>query len=117
MSTSPIVKVSPHQRPSSFDMAITRKAVPHAFQQQPLDHSVHSIRLIEIQPDLSADSLLQSTMRHATTDAEYTCLSYRWGGQPATWRILVNGHSFMVRQNLFDFLSMMREKAKMFHTG
>lgn len=92
-----------------LDMAVTQNAAIQMFRHQPLDHALRSIRLIEIQPHLSADSILQCTMRHATIDAEYICLSYRWGDPPATRQILVNGQGFMIRQNLFDFLTMIRE--------
>jgi hypothetical protein len=44
-------------------------------------------------------------------DAVYTCLSYRWGDPDPSRNILVNGKPFTVRQNLFDFLTMVQTKA------
>lgn len=76
------------------------------FQHEPLDHTQPSIRLIEIKPGLSAEGLVRCEMSQTTIEAEYTCLSYRWGDDdPSTSKtILLKGMSFTVRQNLHDFL-------------
>lgn len=77
------------------------------FTHQPLDHRKPSIRLLEVLPDRSPDGLIQCTMFHASTSAEYTCLSYMWSPPdlpPTEHVILVNGMEMLVRRNLFDFL-------------
>lgn len=47
-------------------------------------------------------------MKTATIDVPYLCLSYRWGDPTPNQMILINDQPFMVRQNLFDFLNMIR---------
>ncbi|KAH6882563.1 hypothetical protein BKA58DRAFT_373527 [Alternaria rosae] len=79
---------------------------PVSFQHEPLDQTQASIRLIEINPGLSAEGLIECHVSHTTIEATYTCLSYRWGDDdPFSLRtILMNGKPFIVRENLFDFL-------------
>ncbi|KAF2824444.1 HET-domain-containing protein, partial [Ophiobolus disseminans] len=36
----------------------------------------------------------------------YRCLSYTWGESPAEHQILLNGDTFCVRKNLFEFLEI-----------
>lgn len=79
-----------------------------AFHHQPLDHSIQAIRLVQILPELSSNALIQCKMRSVTTDTPYICLSYRWGNPSPNQQILVNNQPFVVRQNLFDFLNMIR---------
>lgn len=38
----------------------------------------------------------------------YTALSYMWGDPEPTHTIIINGHDFLVRKNLFDFLVRVR---------
>lgn len=52
---------------------------PTAFQHEPLDHTQLSIRLIRINSGLSAEGHIRCEISHTTTNARYTCLSYRWG--------------------------------------
>ena len=82
------------------------------FQHQPLDHGVQSIRVIQILPDLTTDGMIQCHITHTTTQADYSCLSYVWGPRFPGKVIVVNGKSFWVRQNLFDFLEQIRSMAK-----
>ncbi|EAT81016.1 hypothetical protein SNOG_11308 [Parastagonospora nodorum SN15] len=60
-------------------------ASSRVFRHEPLDYSIKSIRVIRILPDL-----------------------YVWGKPPSHQNIIVNGASFAVRQNLFDFLEKTR---------
>ncbi|KAF2818512.1 hypothetical protein CC86DRAFT_375733 [Ophiobolus disseminans] len=82
------------------------------FEHTPLDHTIDSIRLIEILPDLSPQALLQVSIHHTTTGAvPYTCLSYEWRSEDEGGAyILVNGRQHYVRQNLLDFLEATRMK-------
>ncbi|KAH7066261.1 heterokaryon incompatibility protein-domain-containing protein, partial [Paraphoma chrysanthemicola] len=79
------------------------------FKHAPLDHSKAAIRLVQLLPDLSPEGLIQCTITHHTTDAEYTCLSYRWGAAASISAIRMNGEGFYVRQNLLAFLHMARQ--------
>jgi hypothetical protein len=85
-----------------------RLAKKQYFKHDPLDHTKRSIRLVQILPSLSFNQRIQCNISHTTTDATYQCLSYRWGDPIPEHEILVNGKPFRVRQNLFDFLNLMR---------
>lgn len=108
-----------------------------SFQYQPFDHCKSSIRLTNILPNLSPEGLIQCIMFHASIEHPYICLSYVWSYPPGSkveyplsyaWdrpafsqnnpqddhgksKILINGQSFLVLGNLFDFLCMTREYA------
>jgi DNA-directed RNA polymerase subunit RPC12/RpoP len=74
------------------------------FQHEPLDlRQATTIRLIEILPT-GADETVACRVRHATTEAHYTCLSYVWGSSRNTKTIHMNGKPFQVRENLWNFL-------------
>lgn len=79
---------------------------PDIFQHAPLDHSIQSLRVIQICSDLAEDGSLQCTISHATINHPFTCLSYCWGPATVTRQILLNGKPFLVRRNLYDFLEM-----------
>jgi hypothetical protein len=83
------------------------------FHHKPLNHTIKSLRLVHLNPELSSDGHIQCTISHTTTMADYVCLSYRWGEEDVSQQnqILIDGKSFLVRQNLFDFLSYMRVNA------
>jgi hypothetical protein len=77
-----------------------------AFAHQPLDLRTKSLRLIEVLPS-NGDDLVMCTVRHVTTDATYTCLSYVWGPPEDGSRIIMlNDRPFLIRKNLWDFLSV-----------
>lgn len=80
------------------------------FKHDPLDYTKGSIRLIRILPSLSADKLIQCEISHTSINASYECLSYRWGDANPEHEILLNGKLFRVRQNLFDFLQLLRSR-------
>ncbi|KAF2726516.1 hypothetical protein EJ04DRAFT_582609 [Polyplosphaeria fusca] len=84
-----------------------------SFRYQPLANPGSSIRLIEVDPELSTDGKLQIQLFESVLSEEYTCLSYVWGqknkgGRPFT--ILVNDKTFPVRCNLNIFLHLARRK-------
>ncbi|KAF2822630.1 hypothetical protein CC86DRAFT_357646, partial [Ophiobolus disseminans] len=86
----------------------------YTFQYKPLDHTKQSIRLVHLSPELSDfEQWIQINITHTEIGARYVCLSYQWGSAnilEGNW-ILVNGSPFLVQQNLFDFLSLMRMTA------
>ncbi|KAF1833884.1 hypothetical protein BDW02DRAFT_359632 [Decorospora gaudefroyi] len=83
----------------------------NALHHQPLDCSVPSIRLLQVLPSLSPDGRIQCIITHISVDTVYTCLSYRWGDPSPSCVILINGKSFKIRQNLFNFLTVVRATA------
>lgn len=76
---------------------------------EPLDLSKAVIRLVQLLPELSSGGVIQCTISHETTDALYTCLSYRWGAPEPSGPILIDNRPFQVRRNLWEFLNMARE--------
>jgi hypothetical protein len=80
------------------------------FKHDALDHSVPSIRLIQILPKWSPEGYIQCSMRHATLDTStrYGCLSYVWGPPDAGHWIIINGRRLRVRKNLATFLQYVR---------
>jgi hypothetical protein len=79
------------------------------FMHEPLDHTKPSIRLLNVERDLSPDGLIQCTLFRSKIDSRYNCLSYAWGEPAPFYNILVNGKVLRVRQNLFDFLHEVRK--------
>jgi hypothetical protein len=80
------------------------------FSHRPLDLHEASIRLIQVQKVLSVDEgLIQCSIEQATTSASYSCLSYRWGNPSHHhYSIRINGKRFAVRENLFNYLEVLR---------
>ncbi|KAF2828671.1 hypothetical protein CC86DRAFT_196402 [Ophiobolus disseminans] len=80
------------------------------FQHSPMDLQKNMLRLIEVLPSQSDDPnrLIKCIIRHDTTSAKYTCLSYVWGpARPEELRyILLNGHYSAVLRNLWEFLDV-----------
>lgn len=79
------------------------------FRHSPLDLTKPSIRLIRILAE-SSDGLVQCTIADATTSDTYTCLSYEWGPEEPSRLIEINGQSFRVRLNLWNFLDEARRR-------
>jgi hypothetical protein len=83
------------------------------FHHDPLDHTLQSLRLVHLIPELSQTGHNECTITHTTTTARYVCLSYTWDeAEPLeeNW-ILVGGKRLPVRKNLLDFLRMMQKAA------
>jgi hypothetical protein len=83
------------------------------FRYQPLDNPSSSIRLIEVDPELSTEGGLQIHLFHSALSEEYTCLSYVWGQENdngGPFPVLVNGKTFHTRSNLYRFLHVARTK-------
>jgi hypothetical protein len=81
------------------------------FKHTGIDRTKPSIRLIKILPELShSGEHIQCTIRHATIDIAYTCLSYVWGAEADGHWIILDGEFFWVRENLWQFLQQARRK-------
>jgi hypothetical protein len=78
------------------------------FEHTALDTTSNPIRLSRILPNLSNTGLIQCELWHATTHAEYTCLSYVWGAEANQETIRINGKRLFCRRNLREFLSVAR---------
>lgn len=74
------------------------------FKYQPLPGDGKSIRLIRILPSAGFESLVRCEMIHATTQHDYTALSYTWGVPNAEREVYVNGAILTARPNLWEFL-------------
>lgn len=76
----------------------------------PLDRGVkRAIRTIRVLPD-TEHGYISCRLKDATTDAQYSALSYTWGSdKDAQEAVLINGKPFKVRQNLFAFLRHARK--------
>lgn len=79
------------------------KASRREFQHARLDLRTGSLRLLEVLP-LDHSGLVRCKIRHATTDARYTCVSYVWGPPNETLYIYIDGKRFHVRRNIYEFL-------------
>ena len=74
------------------------------YQYSPLDHELHSIRLLRILSRDTATGYLRCELHRTVMQSTYTCLSYVWGpAEPASW-IIVSGKLLRVRKNLQRFL-------------
>lgn len=79
-----------------------------------LDQQSQEIRLLEVLPVLNNGRIeCRLSSGHLKT-ANYVVLSYRWGTLAAEHEIVINGHPFFVRKNLWDFLNVIREQPGMF---
>lgn len=91
------------------------------FRHEPLEEDGHCIRLVKILPrsTVSEDGLLQLELsNHYLGDGinnkvpVYAALSYTWGADEATQFIKINGASFKIRPNLFNFLKQMENNIR-----
>jgi hypothetical protein len=81
------------------------------FQHQPLKPKSRTIRLLYAVPrsdflPLEPAVTNQFRLQHASFSPElkYAALSYTWGPPGDTRQIILDGHKFTVRKNLYDFL-------------
>lgn len=96
---------------SQLDPSSIAQEVKH-YEYRPLDHDEPSIRLVQVLPALSPQGHIQCRMLHGTVYDTYTCVSYRWGSKIPSHDILVDGRTFAIRRNLFDFLAMIYNKIR-----
>ena len=80
------------------------------YRYTPLDpKNKRAIRVIRIWPGL-VDGKIACEIEEVTTDSGYSALSYTWGSaKDAIETILIDGHRFMVRRNLWAFMDHARE--------
>ncbi|KAN0095104.1 Heterokaryon incompatibility protein (HET) domain containing protein [Hyaloscypha variabilis] len=87
------------------------KAGPPAFTYQPLDESEDCIRLLALGPasirNRTGLEYIDCKLMHVSfrERPKYEALSYRWGTENASEIILLDGHAFKFRKNLFQALS------------
>jgi hypothetical protein len=90
-----------------------------AFVHEPINQAVQEIRLISIIPEITGPircNLIHVNLQSNPTP-EYRALSYVWGPPSPVQEIQVNGHRFLVRQNLYDFTYAFRERLYKFRGG
>ena len=81
------------------------------FHYKPLDTETFPIRVLQLLPGNFSDSIECTLKNYAdTSEAGWTCLSYAWDTEPATKEITINGDSFLVRPNVYDFLLEARRR-------
>jgi hypothetical protein len=76
---------------------------PPYFKHRPIDTTSRTIRLIKVQ---QGPRWPRCKLYHASLSSSYDCLSYRWGNDEPTKKILINGGMFLVRENLYQFLQV-----------
>ncbi|KAF7671079.1 hypothetical protein GT037_010860 [Alternaria burnsii] len=80
------------------------------FSYTSLDLSQRSIRLLLLHPDRSESGHIECTLRDATVNDDYVCLSYVWGQPDKGYTVIINGRPHRVRINLYRFLQQARKK-------
>ena len=78
------------------------------FKHTALQLDEKQIRLLTVQAGTSPS--IECTLRRASLNSRYTCLSYEWKQADDLRSITINGGSFQVRPNLYGFLLAMRER-------
>ena len=77
------------------------------FNYDTLDHTQNQIRLIRVlRPSANESESVRCTISTFDCDScpEYSALSYTWGSPNPEFEIRLDGHAFMVRDNLYQFL-------------
>ena len=92
---------------------VSMAETPEVFRYEPLDPSVDSIRLLELEP---ADNpqILSCRIIHVPfrNRPKYEALSYTWGAPEPTSTILLNGTPMAIGPNLHDALLALRRDHK-----
>jgi hypothetical protein len=99
--------------PKRFGMLFGTKSSTSSesiFKHVALDRSQRSLRLLRVLPSLSSNGLIRCQIWHSTITAAYACLSYQWGDESPLYDIELNGRTFAVRANLFNFLVVMQDE-------
>ncbi|KAF2838609.1 hypothetical protein M501DRAFT_918031, partial [Patellaria atrata CBS 101060] len=83
------------------------------YRYLPLDVIAGEIRLIVLLPaeDPSSPLIAHFAYERLGGEVAYTCLSYAWGNPTRTSRILINGRSMMITENLELALRDIRQKS------
>lgn len=88
-------------------------SAPRSPLYRQLDQQNQEIRLLEVLPTLNNGHIECRLSSGCLATANYVVLSYRWGTLAAEHEIVINGQSFFVRKNLWDFLNVIREQPGM----
>jgi hypothetical protein len=82
------------------------------FVHEPVNRFLQEIRFLCVIPE--ADGPIKCKLKHVNLQSnqtpEYRALSYTWGAPDPVQNITVNNQSFLVRQNLYDFLKAFRAR-------
>lgn len=82
------------------------------FVHESVNRLLQEIRLICVIPE--ADGIIKCKLKRINLQSnktpEYRALSYTWGAPDPVQKIAVNNQSFLVRQNLYDFLKAFRAR-------
>jgi hypothetical protein len=96
--------VSAREQPSKLPRRTSLSDIQQSrFLHTPLDLTEASIRLVEVLP-ADGSGIVRCKVRHATIEAQYTCVSYVWGPAEDTHTVFLNGKRFLVRHNIWEFL-------------
>lgn len=83
--------------------------MPKEFKHQSLKDPETSIRLLRILPGAGDTKIIQCGLTQAPLASKpYYCLSYTWSPDKPRHQILINGASFQVGDNLWQFLRAAR---------
>ncbi|RGP77018.1 heterokaryon incompatibility -domain-containing [Fusarium longipes] len=75
------------------------------FSYRPLVDQAFPIRVLQVDPGDVSEPLSCRLVNYAdATERGWTCLSYTWGTEPPSTKIVINGSFFPVRTNVYDFL-------------
>jgi hypothetical protein len=74
------------------------------FSHVPLDTTSQSIRLLTVCPQAQGGIVRCDIVHSTISEDSYDCLSYRWGNDAPSNRILINDKVYLVRDNLYQFL-------------
>lgn len=95
--------------PSNFDTTpIAEAANAKSFQHQPLDLHKTQIRLFRLLPRQHSGHITGTIAIHDFDDPEcpgYKAVSYTWGPPEPTRHIYIDGKKFIIRENLWHFLT------------
>ncbi|KPI45292.1 uncharacterized protein AB675_2805 [Cyphellophora attinorum] len=87
----------------------TRLKASKRFSHNAIDLGTQTVRLFRI---LQQTGVVSLQLWHQEFDGRHTALSYVWGPIDPSHHILVNGRPFHIRQNLYDFLVLMRDQGR-----
>ena len=80
------------------------------YDYQPLEFWKHQLRLLKVTRDHNGPVRCSLCTLSLSTAPVYSALSYTWGPELPSAKILVDGKTFKVRQNLFQFLQGIRKE-------
>lgn len=81
-----------------------------SFKHRPIDRERRQIRLFRLLPELEDGLICCQILRSGISTWQYEALSYEWGPPEPTRRILVNGSVMFIRENLWLFMNILRNR-------